>query len=72
MQNLFQEPCSHGCKYRIASQLPKDLYELVDLVKAGRLQAERLVRQRFPLADIQAAFEASVLGLGGRTLIDIG
>jgi len=53
-------------------ELPKDLYELVDLLKAGRLQAERLVRQRFPLADIQAAFEASDSGLGGRTLIDIG
>ena len=53
-------------------ELPKDLYELVDLLKARRLQAERLVRQRFPLADIQAAFEASVSGLGGRTLIDIG
>ena len=52
-------------------ELPRDLYELVDLLKTGRLDAERLVRQRFPLAHIQSAFEASVSGLGGRTLIDI-
>ena len=52
-------------------ELPQDLYDLADLLKSGRLEAERLVRQRFSLADIQAAFEASVAGLGGRVLIEI-
>ena len=52
-------------------QLPGDLLTLVDLIKAGRLNAGKLVRRTYPLSDIHAALEAADSGLGGRTVIDI-
>jgi S-(hydroxymethyl)glutathione dehydrogenase/alcohol dehydrogenase len=51
--------------------LPDDLDALVNLIKSGRLESERLIRRRFSLSNIQSALEITDLGLGGRTLIEI-
>jgi Zn-dependent alcohol dehydrogenase len=52
-------------------ELPADLYALIDLIKAGRLDAGKLVRRTFPLSQLQSALETTDSGLGGRTVIEI-
>ena len=50
--------------------LPTDLLCLIELAINGKLNADKLILKTFPLINIQEAFEANVIGLGGRILID--
>ena len=52
-------------------QLPLDLMNLIELVKIGKLDAEKLIRKTYSMSDIQEAFEFNETGMGGRILIDI-
>jgi len=52
-------------------RLPEDIFDLVDLIKSGHLNANKLIRKSYTLSNINDAFKAASSGFGGRTVINI-
>jgi S-(hydroxymethyl)glutathione dehydrogenase/alcohol dehydrogenase len=57
-----------GCIYGSADP-DRDFPRFLDLYRAGRLELDRLVTKRIPLADVEDAFRAMEAGEGVRTVI---